>query len=52
VFKLGGRTPEREFRFEEIREELKQVVLNQKLRDAYDRWLDRIRKNVNIEVKN
>jgi peptidyl-prolyl cis-trans isomerase SurA len=52
VFKLGGRTPEREFRFEEIREDLKEIVRNQKLRDAYDRWLDRIRKNVNIEVKN
>lgn len=52
VFKLGGRIPEREFRFEEIRDDLKQIVLNQKLRDAYDRWLERIRKNVNIEVKN
>ncbi|HYQ96429.1 MAG TPA: peptidylprolyl isomerase [Candidatus Eisenbacteria bacterium] len=51
VFKLGGRTPEREFQFDEVKEELKQIVLNQKLRDAYDRWLDRIRKNVNIEVK-
>jgi parvulin-like peptidyl-prolyl isomerase len=52
VFKLGGRVPEREYRFEEIKEDLKKIVLNQKLRDAYDRWLDRIRKNVNIEVKN
>ncbi|TMQ55830.1 MAG: hypothetical protein E6K77_09895 [Candidatus Eisenbacteria bacterium] len=52
VFKLGGRVPEREYRFEEIKEDLKKIVLNQKLRDAYDRWLERIRKNVNIEVKN
>jgi len=51
VFKLGGRVPEREYRFEEIKDDLKKIVLNQKLRDAYDRWLDRIRKNVNIEVK-
>ena len=51
VFKLRGRVPEREFTFEEIRDDLKQLVQNQKLRDAYDRWLDRIRKNVNIEVK-
>jgi peptidyl-prolyl cis-trans isomerase SurA len=51
VFKLGGRVPEREYRFEEIKEDLKKIVLNQKLREAYDRWLDRIRKNVNIEVK-
>jgi peptidyl-prolyl cis-trans isomerase SurA len=51
VFKLGGRVPEREYRFDEIKEDLKKIVLNQKLRDAYDRWLERIRKNVNIEVK-
>jgi len=51
VFKLGGRVPERDYRFDEIKEDLKKIVLNQKLRDAYDRWLDRIRKNVNIEVK-
>jgi peptidyl-prolyl cis-trans isomerase SurA len=52
VFKLGGRTPEREYKYEEIKDELKKVVMDQKLRDAYDRWLERIRKNVNIEVKN
>ncbi len=51
VFKLAGRVPEREYQFEEIRDDLKQLVLNQKLRDAYDRWLEKIRKNVNIEVK-
>lgn len=51
VFRLSGRVPERDYRFEEVRDELKKLVLNQKLRDAYDRWLDRIRKNVNIEIK-
>ena len=51
VFKLLGRVPEREYRLEEIKEDLKRIVLDQKLKDAYDRWLDRIRKNVNIEVK-
>ncbi len=52
VFKLLGRTAEREYTFDEVKVELKQIVLDQKLRDAYDRWLDRIRKNVNIEIKN
>lgn len=52
LFKLLGRTAERDYAFDEVKEELKRVVLNQKLRDAYDRWLDRIRKNVNIEIKN
>jgi peptidyl-prolyl cis-trans isomerase SurA len=52
VFKLGGRTPERDFQFEEIRDDLKKLVMDQKLRDNYDHWLARIRKNVNIEIKN
>jgi peptidyl-prolyl cis-trans isomerase SurA len=51
VFKLSGRVPEREYQFDEVRDDVKQMVLNQKLRDAYDRWLERIRKSVNIEVK-
>lgn len=51
VFKLSGRVPERDYQFDEVREDLKQIVLNQKLRDAYDRWLERIRKSVNIEIK-
>jgi peptidyl-prolyl cis-trans isomerase SurA len=51
IFKLGGKIPERDYQFEEVRDDMKQIVLNQKLRDAYDRWLERIRKNVNIEVK-
>ena len=51
VFKLHGRVPEREYRLDEVMSEVKQIVMNQKLRDAYDRWLERIRKNVNIEVK-
>jgi peptidyl-prolyl cis-trans isomerase SurA len=52
VFRLNGRIPERDYQFEEVRDDVKEIVLNQKLRDAYDRWLDRIRKNVNIEIKN
>ncbi len=51
VFKLSGRVPEREYRLEEVKDDLRQIVLNQKLREAYDRWLERIRKGVNIEVK-
>ncbi len=51
VTKLLGRTPESDFTFAEIKEELRQMVLNQKLKESYDRWLDRIRKNVNIEIK-
>ncbi len=51
LFKLLGRTPESEYKYDEIKEDLRKLVMNQKLRDAYQRWLDRIRKNVNIEMK-
>ena len=51
VFKLLGRTPESAYKYEDIKDDLRKLVLNQKLRDNYQRWLDRIRKNVNIEMK-
>jgi peptidyl-prolyl cis-trans isomerase SurA len=51
VFKLLGRTPETDYKYEDIKDDLRKIVLNQKLRDSYQRWLDRIRKNVNVELK-
>lgn len=51
IFKVQGRTPEREYRFDDIKDDLKRVVLNRKLEEAYKRWYDRIRKNVNVELK-
>ncbi len=51
VFKLLGRIPESDYKYEDIKDDLRKIVLNQKLRDSYQRWLDRIRKNVNVEMK-
>jgi peptidyl-prolyl cis-trans isomerase SurA len=51
IFKVLGRTPEADFKYEEIKEDLKKVVLNRKLEDAYKRWYDRVRKTVNVELK-
>lgn len=51
IFKVLGRTPEQEYKYEDIKDDLKKVVLNRKLEDAYKRWYDRIRKNVNVELK-
>lgn len=51
IVKLLGRIPESEYVFSDIKEELRRMVLNQKLKDGYDRWLERIRKTVNIEIK-
>jgi parvulin-like peptidyl-prolyl isomerase len=51
IFKVLGRTPETDFKYEEIKDDLKKVVLNRKLEEAYKRWYDRIRKTVNVELK-
>jgi hypothetical protein len=46
-----GRTAETEYKFEDIKEDLRKVVLNRKLEDAYRRWYDKVRKSVNVELK-
>jgi len=51
VVKLLGRIPESDYAFPDIKEDLRRMVMNQKLKEGYDRWLERIRKNVNIEIK-
>lgn len=51
IFKVLGRTAETEYKFEDIKDDLKKVVMNRKLEEAYRRWYDRIRKNVNVELK-
>lgn len=51
VFKVLGHVPESEYKFADVKDRLKEIVLNQKLRENYQRWLDKIRKNVNVEIK-
>lgn len=52
IFKVLAREPESEYKFDEIKDDLRQVVLNKKMEDAYHRWYERVRKNVNVELKN
>ncbi len=51
IFKVLDRAPETAYKYEDIKDDLKQVVLNKKLEEAYKRWYDKIRKNVNVELK-
>ncbi|MGE5174930.1 MAG: peptidylprolyl isomerase [Hyphomicrobiales bacterium] len=51
IFKVLGREPESEYKFADIQDDLKKLVLNQKLEDAYQRWLEKLKKTVNIEIK-
>ncbi len=51
IFKLLDRKPEADYKFDEIKDEIRQIVLNKKLEDSYRRWYERVRKNVNVELK-
>ena len=51
IFKLLGRIPETDYKFDEIKDDLRQMVLNRKLEESYRRWYERIKKTVTIDVK-
>jgi foldase protein PrsA len=51
IFKLLGRVPETDYKFEDIKDDLKEVVLNRKLEENYRRWYDRVKKTVNVEIR-
>ncbi len=51
LFKLLGREPEKDYDFEEIKEQLRQMVLNRKLEENYRRWYEKVKKTASIEIK-
>jgi len=51
IFKVLGRVPEAEYKYDEIKDDLKRMAQNKKLEDAYKRWYDRVKKTVNVEIK-
>jgi peptidyl-prolyl cis-trans isomerase SurA len=51
LFKLLARSPETDYKYDEIKDDLKQLVMNKKLEEAYHRWYLTIRKTVNVEMK-
>jgi peptidyl-prolyl cis-trans isomerase SurA len=52
LFKLLGRVAAADFIYADIKDELRQLVLNLKLEEAYRRWYEKVRKTVNVELKN
>jgi peptidyl-prolyl cis-trans isomerase SurA len=52
IFKVLARIPEADYKYDEIKEDLRQVVQNKKLEEAYRRWYDKVKKTVNVELKN
>jgi len=51
IFKLLGRVPESDYKFDDIKDDLRQMVMNRKLEESYRRWYERIKKTVTIEIK-
>src|SRR5262245_10117089 len=43
LFKVLGRTPETDYKYDDIKDDLRQVVLNKKLEESYRRWYDRVK---------
>ena len=52
IFKVLGRVPQTDFKYDEIKDDLRQIVQNKKLEDSYKRWYEKVRKTVNVELKN
>ena len=51
IFKVLGRVPETDYKFEDIKDDLKEVVMNRKLEENYRRWYERVKKTVNVEIR-
>jgi peptidyl-prolyl cis-trans isomerase SurA len=51
IFKILGREPEKDYVFDDIKGDLKEVVLNKKLEENYRRWYERVKKTVNVEIR-
>ena len=51
IFKVLGRVPESEYKYDDIKDDLRKMAQNKKLEDAYKRWYDRVKKTVNVEIK-
>ena len=51
LFKLLGRVNEEDYKYDDIKDDLRQMVLNRKLEESYRRWYDKIKKTVTIEIR-
>jgi peptidyl-prolyl cis-trans isomerase SurA len=51
IFKVLGRVPETDYAYDEIKDDLRRMAQNKKLEEAYKRWYERVKKTVNVEIK-
>jgi len=51
IFKVIGKSTEREYTFDEIKDQLRQLVITEKAQNKYEEWLGGLKKKTYIEVK-
>jgi parvulin-like peptidyl-prolyl isomerase len=51
IFKVVGKAPERDYTFDEIKDRLRQLVLQEKSQNEYDRWVAELRKKTFVEIR-
>jgi parvulin-like peptidyl-prolyl isomerase len=51
IFRVNGKTAGGEYRLEDIRPQLLNMLTQQKLSEAYDKWIADVRKTAFVEVK-
>jgi peptidyl-prolyl cis-trans isomerase SurA len=51
IFRVVGKTPEREYTYDEIKDQLRQMVLQERMQNKYEQWLAEIKKKTFIDIK-
>jgi peptidyl-prolyl cis-trans isomerase SurA len=51
IFKVVAKAPEREYAYDEIKDQLRQMVLQERTQNKYEQWLAEIKKKTFIDVK-
>jgi peptidyl-prolyl cis-trans isomerase SurA len=51
IFKVTGKTPEREYTYDEIKDQLRQMVTQERMQNKYEQWLAEIKKKTFIDIK-
>ena len=51
IFKVVAKTPEREYTYDEIKDQLREMVIMEKTQNKYEQWLAEIKKRTFIDMK-
>jgi len=51
IFKVVGKTAERDYTFDEVKDRLRQLVFQEKSQNEYDRWISELRKKTFVDIQ-